>query len=107
MTVNRKIIPDGFKYYITCEDKKGQKYYRYNHAPSWEYPDGRKEDTTTFPEISNKFKEEVLNARESNAEVSMQTGPQGEQVKVAPHDIELSTVAIENYSPNRIFGYRE
>ncbi|EJQ73470.1 hypothetical protein IG7_00773 [Bacillus cereus HuA2-4] len=107
MTVNRKLIPDGLKYYITCKDKKGQKYYRYNHAPSWEYPDGRIEDTTTFTEISDNFKEEVLNAMESSTDAAMQTGPHAEPAEVDPHQIDLTTVVIENYNPNRIFAYFE
>ncbi|MFC5714380.1 hypothetical protein ACFPU1_16665 [Thalassorhabdus alkalitolerans] len=107
MSLNKKLIPDGFKYYITCKDNNEQKYYRYDHAPSWEHPNGETEDTTTFSEISKKFEQEVLKDRESNTEVPMQTGPQAEQVKVNPQDIDLTTVVIESYDPNRIFGYFE
>ncbi|MFK4426084.1 hypothetical protein [Bacillus sp. RC51] len=107
MPVSRKLIPDGLKYYITCEDKKGQKYYRYSHAPSWECLEGRIEDTTTFTEISDNFKKEVLNAMKSSTDVSMQTGPKAELAEVDPHQIDLTTVVIENYNPDRIFGYFE
>ncbi|GAB6255143.1 hypothetical protein [Peribacillus sp. N1] len=107
MTEIRKVIPDGFKYYITCKDKDGQKYYRYNHAPSWENPDGTIEHTTTDTKISEEFKAEVLNAMKSNTEVPMQTGPQARQVTVDPHEIDLTKVFIENHNPNRIFDYFE
>ena len=107
MTENRKPILDGFKYYITCKDKEEKKYYRYDHAPTWEYPNGRIEDTTTYTEISDKFKEEVLNARKSKTKVPMQTGPQAEPAEVDPHEIDLTTVIIENHNPNRIFDYFE
>jgi hypothetical protein len=51
MSENRKVIPDGFKYYITCKDKNGQKYYCYGHAPSYEYPDGTITDSKTFADF--------------------------------------------------------
>ncbi|MCA1011464.1 hypothetical protein [Halobacillus halophilus] len=107
MPENRKFNPDGFKYYITCKNKNGQKYYSYDKAPTWEYPDGRIEDTTNYSEIINKFKDDVENAMESNAEVTMQTGPQAEIVNVDPNELDLSTVVIENYKSNRRFEYFE
>ncbi|PEF92570.1 hypothetical protein COL10_03500 [Bacillus cereus] len=107
MTENRKAIPDGFKYYITFKDNKGQKYYKYDYALSYEYPDGKVEDTTTYTKISKEFKDKVLKAREANTDVSMLTGPQAEPEEVDSHQIDLTTIVIENYNPNRIFDYYE